>query len=97
MKFVNSVTSNELKDSEINSELLNNKHLIVKAVECNRREVKRFINHIILIRSVFDKPVNKLIVIQALKFRSEWNKFLEFIVSDMIRNNFFYDYKKLKE
>jgi uncharacterized protein YjbI with pentapeptide repeats len=69
----------------------------VKAVQLNPREVKRFINNIILAQSVFGKPINELIVVQALNFRHEWNKFLELITPDEIRQIFFNEYKKLKE
>jgi hypothetical protein len=74
-----------------------NKKLIVNAIEPNPRQVKRFVNNIILARSVFSKPdkdihINKLIAVQALNFRSEWNKFLELITPDPTRRIFFEDY-----
>jgi hypothetical protein len=74
-----------------------NKELIVKSVQLNPREVKRFINNVILAKSVFDKPIDGLIVVQALNFRHDWNRFLELITPDETRKTFLNQYKKLKE
>jgi len=54
-------------------------------------------NDIILARSVFKKPVDNLVVVEALKFRQEWNKFLEFVTPDDKRKQFFTAYKNLKD
>ena len=53
----------------------------MKAVQLNPREVKRFINNVILAKSVFEKPVDQLIAVRALDFRTEWNKFFERITA----------------
>jgi hypothetical protein len=64
----------------------------------NPRQVKRFINNIILAESVFNKPVDELIAVQALNFRHEWRKFLDLITpNDDRRKTFFNEYKKIKE
>jgi hypothetical protein len=66
--------------------------LIAKAIEPNPRQVKRFINNIILAKAVFGEDIDydKLIVVKALNFRREWNKFLESIsVDDKTRADFF--------
>ena len=73
-----------------------NKMLIVKTVQLNPREVKRFINNIILAKSVFNKPVDELIAVQAFSFRREWNRFLELITPDESRRLFLNEYKNLK-
>jgi predicted KAP-like P-loop ATPase len=87
-----------LAGSELIDQFTNtrNTKLIVKAVELNPREVKRFINTIILVRSVFDKPIDELIVVQALNFRNDWNKFLELITPDEARNRFLKVYEELR-
>ena len=86
-----------MKIIRLDSEFEKNKDLIVKAVQLNPREVKRFINNIILAKAVFGKPINELIVVQALNFRRDWNKFLELITPDETRKAFLIEYKKLKE
>lgn len=86
-----------LEGSEIIDEFRNNKQLIVKAVHLNPREVKRFINNIILAKAVNDKPVDQLIVVQAFNRRDDWNRLSELISTDTKRRRFFNEYKKLKE
>ncbi|HKG89806.1 MAG TPA: pYEATS domain-containing protein [Nitrososphaeraceae archaeon] len=73
-----------------------NKKLLVSAVEINPREAKRFINNIILAKSVFNKPVDRLLVVQVLSFRHEWGRFLTFITDDDTRKDFLSKYKTLK-
>jgi len=85
-----------LGGSELIEQFTNNRELIVKAVELNPREVKRFINTIILVRSVFDKPIDELIAVQALNFRTDWNRFLELITLDDTRKRFLRIYKELR-
>jgi uncharacterized protein YjbI with pentapeptide repeats/molybdopterin-guanine dinucleotide biosynthesis protein A len=75
----------------------NRKLLIVKAVEPNPRQVKRFVNDIILANAVFGQDIDikfdKLIAVQALNFRTKWNKFLELISeNDATRKTFFEEY-----
>jgi hypothetical protein len=74
-----------------------NRELMVKGVKLNPREVKRFINNIILTKSVFDKPTDELIVVQALSFHRDWDKFLDLITPDEIRVKLLTDYKNLNQ
>jgi hypothetical protein len=69
-----------------------NKLLIVNAIEPNPRQVKRFINNIILAKAAFGKDIDKLITVQALNFRRDWKRFLELITPDETRMTFFADY-----
>jgi hypothetical protein len=97
---ITKIISNGLEFSRLAEEFENenNKRLIMKAVELNPRQVKRFINNVILAESVFGKPANELIVVQALNFRKEWWKFLDLITSnDERRKMFFNEYKKIKQ
>jgi len=94
---ISKIISKGLEGSELYEEFQkeNSKLLIVKAVEPNPRQVKRFINNIILARAVFGKhyDIDKLITVQALNFRREWNKFLDLISeNDNTRTTFFLDY-----
>ena len=86
-----------MKDSELVKEFEDNKELIVKSVRLNPRELKRFINKVILAKSVLGKPIDGLIVVQALNFRRDWNTFLELLTPDEPRKSFFRWYQKLKE
>jgi len=61
LSSIGKIISKDLEGSKIAKEFENNKSLIVKAVELNPRQVKRFINNIILAESVFDKPIDELI------------------------------------
>ena len=98
LSSISKIISKGLEGSKLAEDFENNKSLIVKAVELNPRQVKRFINNIILAESVFDKPVDELIAVQALNFRQEWRKFLDLIThNDDRRKMFFNEYKKIKE
>lgn len=96
-KFVSDTIKKNLVESQFINDISNNIELLVKAIKWNPREVKRFINNIILAQAVFGKSVDELMVIQALNFRYEWNKFLEFITSNEKRQQFLNEYKKQKE
>jgi hypothetical protein len=90
------IISKDLQGSDLLTKFENDqlKKLIVKAVQ-NPRQVKRFINYVILMQAVFDKlDIDKLIVVQALSFR--WKRFLELITPFESRNEFFSGYEKLK-
>jgi|SRR5215211_1731888 len=80
---ISTIISKGLGESKLADEFLKDKRkeLIVKAIEPNPRQVKRFVNNIILARAVFGKEIDidKLIAVQALNFRLKWNKFLELI------------------
>jgi hypothetical protein len=96
---IEKIITKGLEGSELVGEFLDpaRKELIVNAVEPNPRQVKRFVNNIILAKAVFSKPgkdieIDKLIAVQALNFRPEWNKFLELITTDRTRKSFFDDY-----
>ena len=88
LNFLDSIILYEVKDS-VGKDFRDNINLLVKAIEANPREVKRFVNQIILAKSVFDKPVDNLIVVQALRFNPEWRWFLDYITS--IDNKEFFD------
>ena len=47
--------------------------------------------------TVFQKPVGQLIVVEALRFRLEWNKFLELITQDKKRMEFLEAFTKQTE
>jgi KAP family P-loop domain len=95
-KFIQDMTDS-LKDTSLYDEFNRHKDLIVRAVPPNPRQVKRFLNTVILTKSVFNKDVDKLLVVQALNFRREWKNFLEFITRDDRRDEFIKQYKKLKD
>jgi hypothetical protein len=87
-----------LKGSELAGEFedLKRRNLIAKVIEPNPRQLKRFVNSVILARSVLSKngegvkeDIDNLIVVQALNFRPEWNRFLKLITQDNIRLAFF--------
>jgi hypothetical protein len=93
---IEKIISKGLEHSELVKEFKeeNKKSLIVSAIEPNPRQVKRFVNNIILAKAVFGKDVDidKLIAVQALNFNRDWNRFLELIISDKTREDFFKDY-----
>lgn len=64
------------------------KDLIIRAVEWNPREVKRFLNHVLLAKAIFDKPVDRLIVVQALRFNIRWNWFLNHLLDETSKKGF---------
>jgi len=80
-------------DSSLVKALSDNKKIILGAINNNPRAAKRFINDIILARSVFKStsiesvPLRKLIVVQALNSRDEWRKFLGIITPDKDRKS----------
>ncbi len=92
LNFLDSRILYEVKDSVVGKDFRDNIHLLVKAIEANPREVKRFVNQIILAKSVFDKPVDNLIVVQALRFNPEWRWFLDYIISIDNKQEFFDGY-----
>src|SRR6266487_1448674 len=107
-KFTDDIISDEfVKGSHLANELSSNKGLLVTATKNNPREVKRFINSVILASSVFrqpiedkpveDLPIKDLIAIQALRFQPEWNRFLEFITPNEGRKEFLEKYKQLAD
>ncbi len=74
--------------------------MIVKTVKNNPRQIKRFLNYLILTYFVIsagrDKSENsflkfdQLTVVRALEFRNDWNEFLELIrISNNFRISFF--------
>ncbi len=97
-KSIMKIISKELEGSDLITEFENNKKLIAKAVQSNPRQLKRFINNIIFAKTVFnDRDIDKLIVVQALDFRHEWNKFLELITPKDKRKAFFKHYIEQKK
>jgi hypothetical protein len=96
-RSISKIISKGLEGSTLAAEFEKYKDLAVRAIKLNPREVKRFINNIILAKSVFNKPIDELIVIRALDFRRDWNNFLDLITPDTNREGFFKAYKELKE
>lgn len=97
LESISKIISKGLEGSELLEEFEKDdrKKLIVKAIEPNPRQVKRFVNNIILARAVFGKDIDidKLIAVQALRFRRGWNRFLELISEDdNTRKTFFEKY-----
>jgi hypothetical protein len=94
--LIKKIIKQDLQGTNLEKEFSNNKdfeNLLVRAVKHNPRETKMFINTIILANAVFEKDIDKLLVVQALNFRREskndWNKFLSFIIADnKIRQDF---------
>ena len=93
---IGKIISKGLEGSDLIKEFEKNKELIVKAVELNPRQVKRFINNVIFAQAVFNKDIDKLIAVRALDFRDDWHKFLELITPNDTRKKFFEGYEKLK-
>jgi uncharacterized protein YjbI with pentapeptide repeats len=98
-KFLTNIVRKGLKGSDLETEFdkPDTKNLIALAIQPNPRQAKRFINRVILARSVFskflpDSNIDKLIVVQALNFRREWNMFSKLITLDETRKTFFKKY-----
>jgi hypothetical protein len=96
-KSISKIISLGLKGSEFADQFEKNKKLIVKAIQLNPREIKRFINNVILAKLVLGKPIDELIAVQALNFSRDWKNFLELITPDEKRKAFLVEYKKLME
>jgi hypothetical protein len=104
-KIINSIVkilNTELKGYSLVHELEKNIPLIIKAVQLNPREVKRFINKVILAQSVFSTDtdplvVSELICVQALSFHDDWKDFLDIIAPDESRGVFLRHYMKFKD
>jgi hypothetical protein len=96
---IDKIISKGLEGSDLVDEFKENKELIVRAVEKNPREVKRFINNVILAKSIIkeEENIDKLIAYQALAYRTEWNSFLQLIFDDVTRKKFLKQYDKLKD
>ncbi|HEY7572963.1 MAG TPA: P-loop NTPase fold protein [Nitrososphaeraceae archaeon] len=80
-------------DSSLVEALRESRTIILGAINNNPRAAKRFINGIILARSVFRStssesvPLMQLIVVQALNSKDEWRKFLGIITSNIDRTD----------
>jgi KAP family P-loop domain/Pentapeptide repeats (8 copies) len=98
-KIIKDNFSESLSESDLKIPFSDYNHLIVKAVKPTPREIKRFINSIILSRELYgSENVAESTAIQALHFRREWNNFLDFISDDdEIRHKFLNMYKHPKE
>ena len=94
-EFIDKTILEKLEGSDLLAGLQRNKKIILRAVERNPREVKRFINTVILAEAVFVKPIDNLLIVQALRFRSEWNKFLSLMMSEKKKKEFLDAYKLL--
>jgi predicted KAP-like P-loop ATPase len=80
-KFLEEVIFQNLTGYQHLNDFKANKKILLSAIEKNPRELKRFINNIILSKEILDTPTDKLMIIQALRFREEWNEFLRFILN----------------
>jgi hypothetical protein len=94
--FIEKIVSKAL-GLELAAEFLSpmRKSLIAKGVEPNPRLIKRFLNNIILAKGVFGQYVDfdRLIAVQTLIYRRDWNIFLELISqNDDVRKTFFGEY-----
>jgi hypothetical protein len=70
--------------------------ILTMSVELNPREIKRFINKIILVKEIYNKPLEGILVVSALQSKPEWNKFLELITPDEQRREFLNAFEKMK-
>ena len=83
---IDKIISKGLEGSDLVGRFKKSKDLIVSAVQSNPREVKRFINSVILAKSVIrdenenirdeNENFDKLIAYQALAYHHEWSTFL---------------------
>ena len=99
---VQNIISLELKNYPRLAEITKNIKLIVKGVQLNPREIKRFINSIILAESVFSPgkanlTIDELITVQALSFRNDWKNFLDIITPNDTRKLLFDHYKEFRK
>lgn len=69
--------------------------LIRKSVELNPnpREVKRFVNSLVIAEAIFEKPVEKLpieelTIVQALRFTPSWEWFYDKVMDDKMEKRF---------
>ncbi len=94
---ITKLISKGLKDTKLLDDFLENrnKNLIIKAIESNPRQVKRFVNTVILATMIYGKPIPELICVQALNFRQEWRAFLDYITIDAVRQEFFSRYNDI--
>jgi len=93
--FIETTILEKLENSDLLGGLQRNRKIIVRAVEKNPREVKRFINTVILAQAIFDRPIDNLLIVQALRFRSDWNQLLNLLMTDDKKNRFLNAYKQL--
>ena len=90
LRSIESIISTELRGYPLLGEIKYNLPLVVKGVQLNPREIKRFVNSIILAASVFfpdnkNLSIKELITVQALSFRNDWKNFLDIITPDEYR------------
>lgn len=64
-RSISKIISTGLEGSEFVEQFEKSKELIVKAVRLNPREIKRFINNVILARMVLGKPISELIAVRG--------------------------------
>jgi hypothetical protein len=95
--FVDYTITNELGGADTLQRILREAFsIIIQAIDTNPREAKRFINSVILSQAVFNYlPLEELLIVHALKFRPEWNPFLDFITEADRKEAFFSLYKTL--
>jgi hypothetical protein len=100
-KSIEDIVSIELQDYMLVGEIIKNLKIIVSGVQLNPREVKRFVNNVILANSVFSSQndslsITNLIAVQALFFRNNWKEFSDIIAEKNTRKSLLTHYKEFK-
>ncbi len=72
-KSMSKIISKGLEGSSIVDQFEENKDLIVEAVQPNPREVKRFINNVILAKAVFNRPTVIALLSRQPYFKASCN------------------------
>jgi hypothetical protein len=86
------ITSN-LGDLRLAKELSKSENvkIMIKGIQLNPRQIKRFVNKVILSESVYgidnELSITKLITVQIMVFRGEWRKTLDIITPDPFRKH----------
>jgi len=95
--LVNDTITRELKGADELQRIFGDAFsIVIQAIEPNPRETKRFINSMALSQAIFDYlPLEELMIVHALRFRQEWNPFLEFITDGSTKKVFFEKYDML--
>lgn len=82
-KYLEDVILAEFKGTSLYEEFLQQLDLLLNIVKPNPRQVKRFVNNIMIAKICYHKPMDELMVVYTLKYGpDEWNRFLEIIAVD---------------
>ena len=87
---------NKIEDSNVKKELVKdeNLNLMLSIVNPNPRDVKRFLNSVLLAVASSNKPISELIAVQGLIYRKEWGDFLSLMLENSKRKEFLEQYLK---